>query len=84
MLYINNIILKKCCLCATLFAILKLHFMHPNGHALSHPLFKSQAEGAVAVEAVVACQLLHDDGLSVRDCLAIELQLNTGDERSHC
>ena len=46
--------------------------MHPNGHTLSSALLKSQAEGAVAAEAAVACQLLHDDGLSVRDCLTIE------------
>ena len=58
--------------------------MHPGGHRLPHSLLKSQAESAVAAEAAVACQLLHDDGLSVRDCLAIELQVNTGDERSHC
>ena len=47
--------------------------MHPNCHTLPHSLLKSKAEGAVAAEAAVACQLLHDDGLSVRDCLTIEL-----------
>ena len=48
------------------------HLVHPLPDALAHPLLEGEPEGAVAVVAAFACQLLGCEGTVFGNSLTIE------------